>query len=116
MVYEPRIVIGLKEKVVVQGNNGLRKRLVARIDTGATKSSIDQKVAQELNLGPVLKNKVFKSAHGDRVRPLVKVRIRFIRKTIKCYFSVVDRSHMRYKLLIGQNVLKRGFLIDPCKK
>jgi hypothetical protein len=113
---DDRIIVGLTEKVVVKGTNGLRKRLVARIDTGAAKSSIDVKVAQDLKLGPVLVNKMFRSAHGKGMRPIVPVKIRFAGKTFKCRFSVVDRSHMRYKLLIGRNALKRGFLIDPNKK
>ena len=30
--------------------------------------------------------------------------------------TVADRSHMKYKMLIGQNVLKKGFIIDPEEK
>jgi hypothetical protein len=29
---------------------------------------------------------------------------------------VADRSHLKYKILIGQNILKKGFIIDPQKK
>jgi hypothetical protein len=111
-----RVVIGLTEKVTVKGNSGRKKRITARIDTGATKSSIDTKLAQELRLGPVMKNKVFRSAHGQKLRPIITATITLKRKSIKCWFSVVDRSHMRYKMLIGQNALKKGeFMIDPLK-
>jgi hypothetical protein len=113
---EHRIVLGLTEKVVVKGTNGRWRRIVARVDTGATKSSIDQKLAEELKLGPVIKNKVFRSAHGRQTRPIVHVNVKFCGKKLTKYFSVVDRTHMRYKLLIGQNILKAGFLIDPSKK
>jgi hypothetical protein len=111
-----RTVIGLTEKVTVEGENGEKKTLVARVDTGATKSSIDEKLAKELRLGPVMKNKVFRSAHGHKVRPIINVTIILKKKRITCWFSVIDREHMNYKMLIGQNALKKGgFLIDPIK-
>ncbi|MFH0978905.1 MAG: RimK/LysX family protein [Candidatus Woesearchaeota archaeon] len=116
MEFSHKIVIGLTEKVTVQGTNGKRRRVVARIDTGATKSSIDQKLAEEIKAGPVIKNKMFRSAHGRKVRPIVPLKIKLAGTTIKCQFSIVDRIHMKYKLLIGQNGLKKGFLIDPSKK
>ena len=32
-------------------------------------------------------------------------------------FTLADRSHMTYRILLGQNILKKGnFLIDPLKK
>ena len=88
----------------------------SRIDTGAEKSSIDMKLASELNLGPILKTKKIKSAHGTRLRPIVEVEVILAGKNMKELFSIVDRSHMKYPVLIGQNILKNGFLIDPAKK
>ena len=36
---------------------------------------------------------------------------------IEAEFTLADRAHMNYPLLIGQNILKKGnFLIDPNKK
>ena len=37
------------------------------------------------------------------------------KKKIKAQFTLADRSHMRYPVLIGQNILKQGFLINPNK-
>ncbi len=34
---------------------------------------------------------------------------------MKVHFSIADRAHMKYKVLIGKNILKKGFLIDPSK-
>ena len=45
-----RIVLGLTAQVIVFGKN--KKELVARVDTGATKCSIDVNLARELELGP----------------------------------------------------------------
>lgn len=116
MDFSLRTLVGLTERVVVKSNDGKRKAYIARIDTGATKSSIDLKVAKELGLGPVLHTKSFRSANGNSIRPIVKASIVVAKRSLKVKFSVVDRSHMRYKLLIGRNVLKRDFLIDPSRK
>ena len=37
-------------------------------------------------------------------------------KEIKTDFTLADRSNMKYSVLIGQNILKQGFLIDPSKE
>ena len=111
-----KIVVGLTEKISLMSSNGNNKEVVARIDTGATKSSIDIKLASKLNLGPVIKSKMIKSAHGNKLRPLIEAEILLARKKIKSEFTLADRTHMKYAVLIGVNILKRGFLVDPSKK
>lgn len=109
-----RIVIGLTESVKIFAKKD-SKSVVARIDTGATKSSIDASLAKELKLGPVIRTRLVKSASGNSVRPVIKAKIDLASKKMTADFTVADRSHMRYRMLIGQNVLKKGFLIDPLK-
>mgnify|MGYP001593868723 CR=1 FL=1 len=109
-----RILIGLAERVSVYHHNG-KKNVAAKIDTGATKSSIDTNLAAELKLGPVIKSKLIKSAHGSKLRPIIEATIELAGKTIKSEFTLADRAHMKYRILIGQNILKDGFLIDPTK-
>lgn len=92
------------------------KRVLARVDTGATKSSVDVKISAELQLGPILKQKRVKSASGNHIRPVVMVKVRIKDKILNEEFTIADRSHMKYKVLLGQNVLKHGYLIDPLKK
>lgn len=116
MAGDDKMVIGLTEEILVRGTDERWHKVVARIDTGATKSSIDQKLAEELSLGPVIKNKMFRSAHGKGERPIVSVAVRLCGKEITKHFSVIDRGHMKYRLLIGQNILKHGFLIDPSRQ
>jgi hypothetical protein len=110
-----RVVIGLTEKVIIFGAEGKKKQLAAKIDTGASKNSIDASLAAELNLGPVVETKVIRSAHGSKLRPLVKAKISIAGKEFLSKFTIADRRHMEYRVLIGQNLLKRGFLIDPTK-
>ncbi|MFH1276313.1 MAG: RimK/LysX family protein [Candidatus Woesearchaeota archaeon] len=112
-----RVVLGLTEKVTIIGHNGKEVKVTARIDTGATASSIDSKLAGKLELGPILKSKVVKSAYGSRTRPIVKAKVKLNSDIIEAEFSLVDRSHLTYSVLLGQNILRQGdFLIDPNKK
>lgn len=107
-----RGVLGLTEQILIEDH-----RVIARIDTGATSSSIDKQLAKKLSLGPVVDEKVIKSASGTKKRPVVKATITVDGQTIQDNFTVADRSHMTYSVLIGQPILKRGkFLIDPLKE
>jgi len=114
--YTDRPIVGLIEKVTVIGNEDKRKRIDARIDSGAEKSSLDLKLAKELRLGPVIHEKVIRSAHGKMKRPVMEATIILENKEITTHFTLADRTHMRYKVLVGQNILKQGFLIDCMKK
>jgi len=110
---EEKTTIGLIEEVTILTNDDKKKKVVAKIDTGATKSSIDLNLASDLKLGPIIKTKLIKSAHGVRIRPILNVSIMLHGKTIKAEFTLADRKHMNYRMLVGQNILKHGFLIDP---
>ena len=54
-------IIGLVERVKIKG-----REVVARIDTGARRCSIDKNLARELKLGPIIGNRKYRSAHGKR--------------------------------------------------
>lgn len=114
---EDKVILGLIEHVTVQGSKGREAGVLARVDTGATSSSIDYSLAGELQLGPVISSKIVKSASGIKKRPTIRVTITLKGAKIEEEFTLADRSHMTYKMLLGQNVLKKGnFLIDPLKR
>ena len=102
------IVIGLIEKIKIND-----REIEAKIDTGASTSSIDSTLAEELNLGPTIKTKNIKSVHGNSMRPVIKTRIILQGKILNARFNLIDRKNMKYRILIGKNILKRGFIIDP---
>ncbi|MBI3291182.1 ATP-dependent zinc protease [Candidatus Falkowbacteria bacterium] len=112
-----KVILGMIEHVTVHGSKGQEAEVLARIDTGATSSSIDYTLAGELLLGPVISSKVVKSASGVKKRPTLKVKITLKGTKIEEEFTLADRSHMTYRILLGQNVLRKGnFLIDPLKR
>ena len=109
---QERVVLGLTESILVG-----KLEVIARIDTGATSSSIDKALVDKLNLGPVITSKIIKSASGIKERPVIKATIKLKNIEIEDEFTVADRSHMTYPVLIGQPILKKGqFLIDPLKE
>lgn len=111
---ENKKIIGLTEKIKIK-NKDNEKQIEARIDTGATISSIDAQLAAEMSLGPLIKTKKVKSSHGMSVRPVVKATIVLKGVEITGNFTIADREHMKYDMLIGQNILKKGFLVDTTK-
>jgi|SRR3989338_3088318 len=113
-MFKDRIIIGLAEQILIKGRNKT-KSVSAKIDTGATKSSIDSRLAAELGLGPIIKSKVVKTVHGRHIRPVIEAEIKLADKILRAEFTLADRVHMKYPVLIGQNVLIDGFIIDPLK-
>jgi len=108
--------LGLVEDVTIVGNEGRARTLPARIDTGAQNSSIDLGLAHELQLGPITNTKKIRSSHGNSLRPVVSATIELGGKKITADFTIYNRAHMKYKILVGQNILTEGFLIDPNKE
>jgi hypothetical protein len=108
-------IIGLTEDLVLIGEKK-RKKVVAKIDTGADKSSIDMNLAAELKLGPVVKTRLIRSASGSLMRPIIRAKVVFAKRKMGVYFTIADRAHMKYRVLIGKNILKKGFLIDPSRE
>lgn len=107
--------VGFLEKVTVYGPKGHRTT-TARVDTGAARNSIDKDLAKKLGLNKIIKHKVIKSAHGVKKRPIVKTKLKIAGKTLdNMTFTLADRKHMKYGVLIGRNTLKEGFVVDPDK-
>ena len=102
------------ETVIIK-NGEKSVELKAKVDTGADRTSIDKSLVKDLGLEILEETKKVKSAHGNSTRAVVEAVIQFGEKKFKTLFTLADRSHMRYKVLLGQNQLK-GFLIDPDKK
>lgn len=109
-----KIVLGLIEEVTVIAPDGKKKNVLARIDTGATTSSVDVDLAATLKMGPIIKSKLIKSASGSSLRPVIEGKLKIKEVEIETELTIADRSEMKYQLLIGQNILEKArFIIDP---
>ena len=102
------ITLGLIEKVKING-----KEVLAKIDTGADKNSLDITLANKLNIKNFIKTIKVRSPHGRSTRQVVEADLEIKGKKIKTQFNLIDRSQMNYPVLIGNNVLKKGFIIKP---
>lgn len=108
-----RLHIGLVETIVLE--NGVE--LEAKIDTGADSSSIDKEIAEQLGDKKIMSHKIIRSALGRHKRPTIMLGIEVLGKTFNEKFTISDRKLMKYKVLIGNDILKKErFLVDPCKK
>ena len=115
-----RKVIGLVEEIYIRidsENGGSREvKVKAKIDTGASMSSISKRLVSRLKLQLHHRTAMVKSALGRERRTMLKLPIRMHGKHLKAFFSVADRKNLAHKMLIGQNILKLGkFVIDPLK-
>ena len=88
---KPKAIIGLVVTATVKGKNK-KKKLKAKVDTGADKSSIDTTLASQLGLGPVIKTKKIWSAVGGMVRPVIKADIKINGKELNSDFTIADLS------------------------
>ena len=104
-------IVGFYEDVLIEGT-----LVRAKIDTGASKSSVDLKLAELLKLGPVIGRTTVVNTHGRAVRPIVRTEIEIAGRKLDASFNIALREHLRYPILIGKNILRKNFVIDPKKK
>ena len=106
----PKILTIVQE--VTFYRNGEPITIKAKLDTGAFRTSIDRKFAELLDLA-ILNEKVFvKSASGESFRPTAKTSFLLGGKKISTVVSIVDRSNLKYPVIIGHRDMK-DFLIRP---
>jgi len=112
-------ILNMNEEIKIRGANGKRFPALARIDTGAFRSSIDEKLAKELGLlaqDNILwqkgKKYAYRSAQGRESRMVVGLTFWLAGRKLKTSVSVANRSNMECPILIGRNDLT-GFLIRP---
>ena len=104
-------IIGLIEPVKV-----MDKKFLAKVDTGAKRSSMDLSLARELGLTKSLWGiRRVKSSNGESYRPVIKTKICFADQIMPATFTITKRGNLKHKILIGVNILKKGFIIDSSK-
>ena len=106
-------VLGVIEDVIIRGKNG-PVTIQAKVDSGALRTSIDEKLAHELGLEMGADKLHVRSANGESVRPTAKVTYEIAGRKISSVVTVTDRSQMTCPMIIGRLDMN-GFLIDPAR-
>lgn len=130
-------IAGWTEHVLVQTPDDATSVIIdAKLDTGAKTSSlhaIDISHDEEHNtvhFTYVTKDgkhipmacplvrwvRIKRRPEGFHRRPVVGVRLRIGARVLDTEVNLTDRSHFKYRLLIGRTDLKQGFLIDSSKQ
>jgi hypothetical protein len=106
-------IIKAVEEIKIENQKKEKIPLLARIDTGAFRSSIDRRFARGLGLltkKNILWKDTYRSAAGVQPRPVIGLTFWLAGRRVKTTASVADRSKMKYTLLVGRNDLT-GFLV-----
>lgn len=106
-------IVGLVEEVKIIGKRTLAS--LAVFDSGATSTSVDLELASKAGLGPVTKvTRIRNPSMKGRVRrPVVKAKIEIKGRVFETEVNLQDRSHMKFPVIIGRNILAGNFLVDP---
>ncbi len=104
------LVIGLIEDIKINGNE-----VKAKIDTGADRSSICRSLITKLNLTRIGKNRTIRSSTGTEKREVYIAKVEIKGKIFESEFTLAKREHLNYSVLIGNDILKKGFLVNPLK-
>ena len=122
---EKKITLGTIEEIILLPWG---VKLLARIDTGAAKSSLD---ARELTVQddmvqfklpqkygglqlrlPIIEWRHIRTPEGLERRPVVELEICLGSRRIRTEVNLTDRSMVKYPLILGRNVLKEDYIVD----
>jgi hypothetical protein len=112
-----KLLVGLVGKVKIIGRAG-SKDVMAIFDTGATRTSIGEKLVNELGLEKLPKEvKIKTKTHPeDRVvrivRRLCRAKVEVRGKVFEVEANIADRSNMAYPVLIGRDIIHGNFIVD----
>jgi alpha-L-glutamate ligase-like protein len=107
--------ISALEEIKIRGFDKRKHKVLAKIDTGAWRTSINRSLAEKLGLmtpDNILWTKSFRSSLGREERPVVAMTFWLAGRRIVTPASVAKRTALRYPVIIGRKNLK-GFLVDP---
>lgn len=102
-------IVGVYETAKVKDTKGKRVEVPSKIDTGAFRTSIDRKLAQDLGLlkdKHILWQKYYVSTLGRERRPIIELVFWLKGRRVKTAANISNRQKFREKLLIGRRDLK----------
>src|SRR2546428_5013594 len=97
-----RTAIGVVEEVVIRGSKG-DIRVLARIDTGAARTSLDTDLALRARLGPVFDRVRGRAAAADEPeeRDVAAPRVWIAGREFEAAGPLPDRKGIRYTIVVG---------------
>src|SRR3989344_856470 len=108
-------VLGIEEEVIIFDHEGKQHPILAKVDTGAYRTTIDETLATKLGIStPVITHKGVRGALGRQTRPVISLEMSLRNRHIKTHASLIDRSHMKYDMILGRRDMK-GFYVNPSK-
>lgn len=112
-----RTLLGVIEPVTILDGTGNEHNFLAKIDTGAFRTTIDEAIVDKLGLHKALLDgkKAVRGALGQESRPMIELTMLLHDHRIKTKAFITDRSHMNYAMIVGRRDLK-SFLVDPSKR
>lgn len=112
---EGRKTIGIFEKIKIQGTDGKKVEVEAKIDSGAWRTSVDWTLAEKLGLlkeSNVLGARKVRNPLGEESRPIIGLTFWLGGAKIRTAAGVSFRGHLKKKVIVGRRDLP-GFLVEP---
>jgi alpha-L-glutamate ligase-like protein len=107
--------IGTWEKIYIVDNKGYKNEFVAKVDTGAWRTSLDRNLAKNLGLltkSNILWTKKVRSGLGKEEREVINLNYYLAGRRIKTIASLAERTGLRTPIVIGRKDLE-GFVVNP---
>jgi alpha-L-glutamate ligase-like protein len=107
--------INLWEKIKVVDKDKHLIEVLAKVDTGAWRTSIDKTLAQNLGLlndTSILWTKTVKSSMGKEVRPVITLKFYLAGRKTETIAYIANREGLKAKMIIGRRDLT-GFVVNP---
>ncbi len=109
-------VVNVVESIFIKDTKGNKQEFLAKIDTGALRTSIDTDLAKSLGLlkpNNILFYRHYRSSMGKRHRrPVIELVFWLKGKKVRTTANVANRTHLNTPILIGRRDLGK-FLVKP---
>jgi alpha-L-glutamate ligase-like protein len=107
-------VIGRLERVKIIYKGKKKYPVIAKIDTGAWRTTICQSMKDRLGLDKMIKQKKVRSVFGKENREIIELNFIIRGRLHKTQAFVTDRRSMGYNMIVGRRDLQNYF-INPSK-
>ena len=109
-----RKVIGINEPIEILDKEKNRHSTMAKVDTGAYRTTICTSLAKELGIDKIIGSKKVRGALGMEERPIINLSFVLDKRLVSTEAFIADRTELKYDIIVGRKDLKR-FLVDPAK-